>query len=84
MFTMLNNYEIKRLKEIEDITGVDYEITGRFIPVDNVVAALFDLLCEYNHKVEELEDLKSDLNDNYTPKHVDPYEECGVSINDFI
>lgn len=84
MFTMLEDRDLERMKRVSDITGVDYEITGRFVPVDNIVSALFDLLCEYSNKEDELEDLKSDLDEHYTLKHVDEYEEYGISSRDFI
>lgn len=84
MFYLLNDGEMKRIREVEEITGTDAEVVGKFIKVDNLYALLSDLLCEYNHKVEQLEDLESDLNANYTPKHVDEYELYGVSQNDFI
>ena len=42
-----------------------------------------DLIVEYHRKEEQLEDLKQDLEDNYVPRRIDPYEEYGVSRNDF-
>lgn len=84
MYIALNESELKRIKEVEEITGTDTELINHLIPSDNLIALLDDLLCEYNHKVEELEDLQSDLNEHYTLKHVDEYEEYGVSRNDFI
>lgn len=84
MFTMLEDRDLERMKRVSDITGVDYEITGKFVPVDSIVCALFDLLCEYGNKEDELEDLKKEVNEHYTLKHVDEYEEYGVSVNDFI
>jgi hypothetical protein len=84
MYTMLEDMDLERLERVSNITGVDYEITGKFVPVDNIVCALLDLLCEYNNKVDELEELKDEINECYTPKHADPYEEYGVSRNDFV
>lgn len=84
MYYLLNDNELKRIKEVEEITMTDAEVVGKFIKVDNLYALLSDLLCEYNHKVEEYEDLESNLNEHYTLKHVDEYEEYGVSVNDFI
>lgn len=84
MYTMLEDMDLERLERVSNITGVDYEITGKFVPVDNIVCALFDLLCEYNNKVDELEEVKCDLNENYTPKRVDEYDMYGVSRNDFV
>ncbi len=84
MYYLLNDNELKRIKEVEEITMTDAEVVGKFIKVDNLYALLSDLLCEYNHKVEEYEDLESNLSEHYTLKHVDEYEEYGVSVNDFI
>ena len=83
MYIALNESELKRIKEVEDITGTDTELINHLIPSDNLIALLDDLLCEYNHKVEELEDLEFDLNNNYTRNRVDEYEEYGVSRSDF-
>ena len=84
MYYLLDNAEMKTIRKVEEITGTDAEIVGKFVPVNNLSALLSDLLCEYNHKEEELEDLQNDLNEHYTLKHVDEYEEYGVSVNDFI
>jgi hypothetical protein len=84
MYCLLNDNELKRIKKVEEVTGTDAEIIGKFIPVDSLLSILDDLLCEYNHKIEELEDLQNDLNEHYTLKRVDEYEEYGVSQNDFI
>lgn len=84
MYYMLEENELKKIKEVEEITMTDAEVVGKFIKVDNLYALLSDLLCEYNHKVEQYEDLESNLNANYTLKHVNEYEEYGVSVNDFI
>lgn len=84
MYTMLEGLDLERMKKVSEITGVDYEITGKFVPVDSLSAALFDLLCEYNNKVDELEEVKCDLNENYTLKRIDEYDMYGVSRNDFV
>ena len=83
MYIALNEDELKKINEVVNITGTDAELINHLIPVDALSALLFDLLCEYNHKVEELEDLKSDLNEHYTLKREDEYEVYGVSRNDF-
>lgn len=84
MYIALTEKEAKKINEISQTTGTGIElINNELIEVSDLTALLFDLLCEYNHKVEELEDLKSDLNEHYTLKHVDEYEEYGVSRNDF-
>lgn len=83
-----DNYDI--LKKASDITLVDYDIkwfdaenSDGYIDSDGLLSMIEDLILEYNHKEEELEDLKQDLEDNYQPRKIDPYEEYGVSRNDF-
>ena len=83
-----DNYEI--LKNASDITLVDYDIkwfdaenfAGQ-IDSDGLLSMIEDLIVEYHRKEEQLEDLKQDLEDNYVPRRIDPYEEYGVSRNDF-
>lgn len=83
-----DNYDI--LKKASDITLVDYDIkwfdaenSDGYIDSDGLLSMIEDLILEYNHKEEELEDLKQDLEDNYVPRRIDPYEEYGVSRKDF-
>ena len=67
-------------KKVVEITGVDY--TGE-LSLEDIENMIKDLICEY-HKVEEkLEDIKQDINDNYVPRKVNPYEEYGISEKDF-
>lgn len=79
------------IKSVSDITLVDYEIkwydaenNEGYIEEDSILAMLDDLMTEVHKKEEELEDLKQDLEDNYEPKKIDPYEEYGVSRYDFL
>ena len=83
-----DNYET--LKKASDITLVDYDIKWfdaenyeGYIDSEGLLSMIEDLIVEYNHKQEELEDIKQDIEDNYTPRRIDPYEEYGVSKNDF-
>jgi len=71
------------MNKVAEITMVDYEMWKEFIPIDSLEIALKDLLCEYNKKIEELEDLKQEMEDNYEPRKIDPYDEFGVSERDF-
>lgn len=80
----LTDNEIKQVKEIQEITMTRVEHSGSFYSNYDLRVLMFDLLCEYHHKEEELEDLQNDLNEHYTLKHVDEYEEYGVNQNDFI
>lgn len=84
MYWKLTNEDLEKLNKIADITGVDYELKNNLVPVDSLIYALKDMLYEYHKKEDELADLKQDLEDNYEPKKIDPYEECGVSRYDFL
>ena len=83
MYWDLTDEDLEKIKEISEVTGVDYELKGNLVPVDSLIYALKDMLYEYHNKEEELEDLHQDIEDNYEPKKIDPYEEYGVSRNDF-
>lgn len=88
MIVTPDNYET--LKKASEITLVDYDIKwydaenfeGQ-IDSDGLLSMIEDLIVEYHRKEEQLEDLKQDLEDNYVPRRIDPYEEYGVSRNDF-
>lgn len=79
------------IKSVSDITLVDYDIKWYdaenhegYIEEDSILSMLDDLMAELHNKEEELQDLKQDIEDNYQPKKIDPYEEYGISRNDFI
>ena len=83
MYWELTDEDLEKLEKIADITGVDYELKGNLVPVDSLIYALKDMLYEYHNKEEELEDLHQDIEDNYEPKKIDPYDYYGVSRHDF-
>jgi hypothetical protein len=83
MYWDLTNEDLEKIKEISEVTGVDYELKGNLVPVDSLIYALKDMLYEYHNKQEEIDDLKQEIEDNYEPRKIDPYEEYGVSRNDF-
>lgn len=68
-------------EKVGEITGVDYTGMLNIKDIENIIK---DLITEYNVLKEQIEDIKQDRDDNYTPKKVDPYEEYGVSIKDFV
>lgn len=84
-----DNYET--LKKVSDITLVDYDIkwfdaenVEGYIDSEGLLSMIEDLIVEYNRKKEELEDLYQDIEDNYEPKRIDPYDYYGVSRSDFL
>ena len=83
-----DNYEI--LEKASDITLVDYGIKWfdaenyeGYIDSEGLLSMIEDLIVEYHRKEEEIEELKQDIEDNYEPKKIDPYDYYGVSRNDF-
>lgn len=83
MHLLVNEEEIKKIKEVEELTLSDYEIVGKFIKASNIMQALEDLLLEYHKLQEKLEDIEANIDENYQVKDRDLYDEYGVSVNDF-
>lgn len=83
MYWELSDEDLEKLNIISKVTGVDYELRGNLVPVDSLIYALKDMLFEYHNKLEEIEDLKQDLEDNYEPRKFNPYDEYGISRSDF-
>lgn len=54
-----------------------------YVDVDDIYTMLQDLVDEYDHKKEEYDKLKSDVDNYYEMKKEDLYEDYGVSRNDF-
>ena len=85
---MLVELEEKLYKRIMEVTDTDYEATLQkddkvYVNIDGIYAMLQDLVDEYDHKEEEYNDLKEDMDNNYELKKEDVYDVYGVSRNDF-
>ena len=78
---MFMKYETEKIKEIEAITGTNYECKGDLIPMDSLLPMIEDLVCKYHSKVEELEDEIEQRENYYKP--ITKYEEVGMSERDF-
>lgn len=76
--------EYERIKEISKLTLTDYELKGNLISTEMLLGALEDILHEYHHKEEEIEDIINDRDEFWERKNIDDYEFYGVSRNDFI
>ena len=69
VFIKLYDNEYKILKEIEEITGTDYEVKD-LIKVENLISIIEDMKIAYERIKEQYEDYKEDIQENYklTPK----------------
>lgn len=61
---IINEKEYELIKKIEDLTITNYEVLKisedtYFIKTDNIIPMLEDLKYEYDHLLEELEDIKN-------------------------
>jgi len=83
MYYKLENDELEKIKEVSKITFTDYELLGDFIPVENMMNVIEDLLYEVHKFEEEIQDMQRDIENNYELKNVNPYEEYGMSERDF-
>ena len=80
-YCKLQEKEIEKIKRVSKITYTDYEIEGRFIPVENLMAAIEDLLIELDKAEEKLEELERDRDENYKP--ISYAEQVGYRVEDF-
>lgn len=79
----LNEKELNIVKQAENINLSNYGVENNLISVDYLVCALADMIVEYDRKCEELDDLNENINQNYTLKNTDYYDEIGMNIKDF-
>lgn len=68
--------------KIKNITGIDYDFKGNFLPSESITSIFEDLISEIDKLEEKYSDLKQDLEDNYRPISVS--EQVGISDRDFI
>lgn len=67
MYYKLNDDELERMFKASKITMTDYELIGNFAPVENLMAAIEDLLIELDKAEEKYKDLEEQLKENYKP-----------------
>lgn len=82
MYYKMDLDDCELIEKVIEITGIDYELLGDFIPVESLLHAIEDLYCEVESQKEKLEDLENDLKENYRPIPVS--EQYGISDRDFI
>lgn len=81
-YYILNEDELERMYKVSKITMTDYDLIGNFAPVENLMAAIEDLLIELDKAEEKYKDLEEQLRENYRPISV--AEQYGISERDFI
>ena len=67
MYYKLNEDELERMFKLSKITMTDYELIGNFAPVENLMAAIEDLLIELDKAEERIEQIERDRDENYKP-----------------
>lgn len=72
------------LKEVEDITDVDYEYKNDMVPISSIAYMLKDLVYENNLKSREIKEIKEDIDERYELKPFDPYDEYDLAREDFV
>lgn len=72
VYYRMNDNERAIMNKITELTGVNYELHGEFVPVESLMSAVSDLLYEIDTVQEKYDDIKNDLENNYRPI---PYEE---------
>lgn len=80
----LEEWEVNKIKEAEKITMVDYELQGNYIEANSLISLIEDLMLEISSLEDKISDLEDTIENDYELKHVDPYEEIGMSRSDFI
>lgn len=83
-----SNFDL--FQRVAKATGADYDIKwfdaeniDGYIHEDNILAMLEDLLYELDSAKEIIEDIKNDVEENYQPIPFNPYEEYGISEDNF-
>lgn len=81
-FYMLTDDELEKMYKASKITMTNYELIGNFVPTENLINVIEDLLLEIDRLKEEYEDFKEDVRENY--RHIPVAEQVGISDRDFM
>ena len=60
------------------------EYKGEFYTKDELIDVLMEEVYELERDNEDLQSEIDNMKENYVPRQIDPYEEYGLSQNDFI
>ena len=81
-YRISSRYMKERLERVGNITSTDYEILGDFVPVESLICMVEDLIIELDKVQEEYDKYKKYV-EEYCVDTFNPYDEYGVSPNDF-
>lgn len=73
-------FDKELIEKAKKITGTNYSMV---ISKDDLEFMVEELIDSYNQVVEKFEDYVKEVDENYKPKHSDPYDFYGVSKEDF-
>lgn len=80
----LDESNTKIIKRADEILGYKVSDLKKIsVEFDDLIGYIEDLSEEVEHLREENADLENDRENNYTPVREDPYDEIGMSRNDF-
>ena len=79
----LSKRDMATMREVEAITGTDYEVDNARIPTEYLMNAIEELLVEINNLQDTIAAMEDDRNENYELKHYDTYRELGLRESDF-
>lgn len=68
LFYVLNNDELELMQQVEETTGVDYELKCNDMPLSSLICAIKDLMYEYDKLQEEFENYKERQDNDYNPE----------------
>lgn len=81
MYYKLDSDGLEKINEASKITFTDYELLGNFIPVENMMNVIEDLLLEVGRLEEKYKDFEKQVEDNYKP--ISYAEQVGYNERDF-
>lgn len=81
MYYKLENDDFRTITRASSITCTDYELLGNFIPVENMLSIIDDLITEIERLEERYKDFEQEVEENYKP--ISYAEQIGYNVKDF-
>ena len=63
---------------------LNYQEVDNQVSVEDLLNLIDELVDEVDRLEDKYKDLEHEIEEYYTPRRIDPYEEYGVNRNDFI